>query len=129
MGSEITNGRGWIYDEENGVGRYCAGPNPTLPPQNTLDLYHRAVHEPGSLTQEEKRLVLEYKLPDDADPLCRARCGIALEDLLSKAIEQPDTLTAAEAEFILNGRLMNRESNKEIIENGLGQPDDIRELT
>lgn len=69
------------------------------PPLNdtSLALYERAVQDPGSLTDAERRTILERSSEQEEDALCRQRTGLSYDDILQKASTMPDELTYEES--------------------------------
>jgi hypothetical protein len=53
----------------------------------TYTLYNRAITNPSSLTDEERRIITCRPLLEEVDALCRGRCGQRLSGLVKKAIE------------------------------------------
>jgi hypothetical protein len=57
------------------------------------DLYNRAISDPSSLTDAERRTITHRPPPEEEDTLCHAACGLSFSNLVTKAIENRDSLT------------------------------------
>lgn len=82
-------------------------PKPTPPDQlsqDTLDLYKKAVNEPGSLTEEETLTILDWVPEAVADERCREVCGSTWQELITTAVETPQELTSDQVSCIKHGR-------------------------
>ncbi|KAL6234638.1 hypothetical protein BDW75DRAFT_240957 [Aspergillus navahoensis] len=55
-----------------------------IPPTRTL--YNRAVSDPSSLTDEERRLITYRPPPEEGNTLCQNACGLSMDELIAKAI-------------------------------------------
>lgn len=75
--------------------------NPILLDDTTRNLYNRAIADPSSLTDAERRTITNRPSPDEEDTLCRAACGLNMSELIAKAIE--DSLTYNEACLLIGG--------------------------
>lgn len=54
--------------------------------EETRALYNRAIAEPASLTDSERRKITHRPPPDEEDALCRQACGSSMTELVAKAI-------------------------------------------
>ncbi|TPR07920.1 hypothetical protein CAN33_0016250 [Aspergillus niger] len=54
--------------------------------ESTRTLYNRAISNPSSLTDQERRLITHRPPPDEEDTLCRNACGLPMGELVTKAI-------------------------------------------
>ncbi|KAL6231889.1 hypothetical protein BDW75DRAFT_233224 [Aspergillus navahoensis] len=54
--------------------------------ESTRTLYNRAISNPSSLTDQERRLITHRSPPDEEDTLCRNACGLSMGELVTKAI-------------------------------------------
>ena len=117
---------------DRAFGKYVPPPMDKTPyPQSTLDLYHKAIHAPYSITEEERCLILHWVSEDVVDERCRNRCGISWKDLITKAIERPGELTCDEAQFVSHGRCddyENLDAGLARLGNSIAQTEEVREL-
>ncbi|GLI77005.1 hypothetical protein PoHVEF18_005287 [Penicillium ochrochloron] len=49
-------------------------------------LYNRAISDPSSLTNQERRLIAHRPRPDEENTLCRNACGLSMDELINKVI-------------------------------------------
>ncbi|GAM42960.1 hypothetical protein TCE0_044r17390 [Talaromyces pinophilus] len=54
--------------------------------EETRALYNRAIADPTSLTDPERRRITHRPPPDEEDALCRQACGSSMTELVAKAI-------------------------------------------
>ncbi|KAJ5169271.1 uncharacterized protein N7482_004865 [Penicillium canariense] len=54
--------------------------------ESTRTLYNRAISDPSSLTDQERRLINQRPPPDEENTLCRNACGLSMDELITKAI-------------------------------------------
>ncbi|KAB8240994.1 hypothetical protein BDV35DRAFT_401315 [Aspergillus flavus] len=54
--------------------------------ESTRTLYKRAISDPFSLTDQERRLVTHRPLPEEENTLCQNACGLSMDELIAKAI-------------------------------------------
>jgi hypothetical protein len=54
--------------------------------ESTRILYNRAISDPSSLTDQERRLITYRPPPDEENTLCRNACGLSMDELITKAI-------------------------------------------
>ncbi|KAF5859837.1 hypothetical protein ETB97_002389 [Aspergillus alliaceus] len=54
--------------------------------KSTRTLYNRAISDPSSLTDQERRLITHRPLPEEENNLCRNACGLSMDELIAKAI-------------------------------------------
>ncbi|KAL5048335.1 hypothetical protein BDW71DRAFT_177467 [Aspergillus fruticulosus] len=59
---------------------------PLVLDEPTRALYNRAISNPSSLTDQERRLITHRTPPDEEDTLCRNACGLSMGELVAKAI-------------------------------------------
>lgn len=59
---------------------------PLVLDESTRTLYNRAISNPSSLTDQERRLITYRPPPDEEDTLCRNACGLSMGELITKAI-------------------------------------------
>ncbi|GKZ77009.1 hypothetical protein AnigIFM56816_009118 [Aspergillus niger] len=59
---------------------------PLVLDESTRTLYNRAISNPSSLTDQERRLITHRPPPDEEDTLCRNACGLSMGELVTKAI-------------------------------------------
>jgi hypothetical protein len=74
----------------------------------TRTLYNRAISDPSSLTDAERRIITHRPPPEEEDALCRAACGQSMSGLIAKAIHNGDALTYNEAHHITAGVVRNQ---------------------
>ncbi|PIG89569.1 hypothetical protein AARAC_003185 [Aspergillus arachidicola] len=55
--------------------------------ESTRTLYNRAISDPSSLTDQERRLVTHRPLPEEENTLCQNACGLSMDELIAKAID------------------------------------------
>ncbi|KAE8319653.1 hypothetical protein BDV41DRAFT_570588 [Aspergillus transmontanensis] len=53
----------------------------------TRTLYNRAISDPSSLTDQERRLVTHRPLLEEENTLCQNACGLSMDELIAKAID------------------------------------------
>lgn len=70
-----------------------------LPSQELIDLWDKAINAPDYLTVEDRQRILGRVQPE-ADNHCKARCGLILDELLNKAVQQPEELSSDETSII-----------------------------
>lgn len=70
---------------------------------STRDLYTRAINEPTSLTDEERRVINRRPTGPVEDQLCQDACGMTFSELARKCIDQKDDVRYQEAEILLTG--------------------------
>lgn len=78
-------------------------PKPTPPDQlsqDTLDLYKKAINEPGLLTEKDVLIILEWVSKALADERCCEAYGSTWEELITIAVETPQELTSNRASFL-----------------------------
>ncbi|KAF2145301.1 uncharacterized protein K452DRAFT_306203 [Aplosporella prunicola CBS 121167] len=78
-------------------------PPPERPSQEILSLHVKAVKHPESLTDGDRRRILDRLPAGEEDQVCRNICGLSWEELVQKAISQPDDLTDDEARLVAHG--------------------------
>lgn len=71
-------------------------------------LYNRAINDPSSLTDAERRTITHRPPPEEEDSLCRAACGLSFSKLVTKAIQNPDSLTYNEGHLLTAGVVPNQ---------------------
>lgn len=59
---------------------------PLVLDESTRTPYNRAISNPSSLTDQERRLITYRSPPDEEDTLCRIACGLYMGELVTKAI-------------------------------------------
>ncbi|KAL4812487.1 hypothetical protein BDW67DRAFT_126091 [Aspergillus spinulosporus] len=59
---------------------------PLVLDESTRALYNRAISDPSSLTDQERRLITHRPPPDEENTLCRNACGLSMDELINKAI-------------------------------------------
>ncbi|GIK05518.1 hypothetical protein Aspvir_009631 [Aspergillus viridinutans] len=69
----------------------------------THTLYNRAITDPTSLTDQERRTITRRPPPEEEDALCRRACGQSLSELVRKAIQNGDSLTYKESVILATG--------------------------
>lgn len=74
----------------------------------TLALYNRAINDPSSLTDAERRTITNRPPPEEEDSLCRAACGLSFSELITKAIQNSDSLTYKEGHLVTAGVVPNQ---------------------
>lgn len=83
---------------------------PLLLDEETRALYNRAITDPTSLTDSERRRITR-RPPADEDALCQQACGLSMTELLAKAIAthnngsvtENNILSFQEANLIIGG--------------------------
>ncbi|KAF7121923.1 hypothetical protein CNMCM5793_009477 [Aspergillus hiratsukae] len=76
--------------------------------EDTRTLYNRAITDPSSLTDAERRIITHRPPPEEEDALCQAACGQSMSELVAKAIHNGDALTYNEARLITAGVVRNQ---------------------
>ncbi|KAJ4135109.1 hypothetical protein NW768_004726 [Fusarium equiseti] len=89
---------------------------PPRPPPLTLDdsaraLYERAIADPSMLSDEERSKILQRLPREEEDSLCYDICGSTMSELVTKALQDPASLTYTEADLVITGVPRNRDSN------------------
>lgn len=74
----------------------------------TRTLYNRAITNPSSLTDAERRTITHRPPPEEEDALCRTACGQSMSELVTKAIQNGDSLTYNEAHLLTAGVVPNQ---------------------
>jgi hypothetical protein len=69
----------------------------------TRTLYNRAITNPSSLTDTERRSITRRPPQQEEDDLCRNRCGLSFSEVVSKATRNRDSLTYQEAHLVVAG--------------------------
>lgn len=69
----------------------------------TRALYRRAIENPSSLTDEERRTVTHRPPGPEEDERCRQACGLTFSELVRKAIDHRDSLSYHEAGLLVGG--------------------------
>ncbi|PKY07022.1 hypothetical protein P168DRAFT_86407 [Aspergillus campestris IBT 28561] len=69
----------------------------------TRALYRRAIEDPTSLTDEERRIVTHRPPRPEEDEHCRNACGLSHPELVRKCIDHADNLSYKETSLILAG--------------------------
>ncbi|KAL2796602.1 hypothetical protein BJX66DRAFT_299478 [Aspergillus keveii] len=59
---------------------------PLILDEATRALYTRAISDPSSLTDHERRLITRRPPKEEEDTLCRGACGLSMDTLIAKAI-------------------------------------------
>jgi hypothetical protein len=59
---------------------------PLVLDEATRALYSRAIADPDSLTDHERRVITRRPPPEEEDELCRGACGLSMDELIAKAI-------------------------------------------
>ena len=79
-------------------------PKPKAPGPLPLDLFNKAVEDPGSLTEKERLEILDWVPEAEADERCRNVCGMTWQELITTAVEKPENLTSDDISLIRAGR-------------------------
>jgi len=79
-------------------------PKPKTPEPLPLDLLNKAIEDPGSLTEKDRLVILDWVPEAEADERCREACGMTWQELITTAVEQPGNLTSDDVSFIEMGR-------------------------
>ncbi|GIK02189.1 hypothetical protein Aspvir_006234 [Aspergillus viridinutans] len=74
----------------------------------TRTLYNRAITDPSSLTDAERRSITHRPPAEEEDALCRSACGQSMSKLIAKAIHNGDALTYNEAHLLTAGVVRNQ---------------------
>lgn len=74
----------------------------------TRTLYNRAISDPSSLTDAERRIITHRPPAEEEDALCQAACGQSMSELIAKAIHNGDALTYNEAHLMTGGVVRNQ---------------------
>ena len=82
-------------------------PKPKAPEPLPLDLFNKAIEDPGSLTEEDRLDILDWVPEAEADKRCRKVCGMTWQQLITIAVEKPENLTSDDISFIELGRSMS----------------------
>ena len=79
-------------------------PKPKAPEPLPLDLFNKAIEDPGSLTETDRLDILDWVPETEADERCRKACGMTWQELITTAVEKPENLTSDDVSFIEVGR-------------------------
>ncbi|CAF3601625.1 unnamed protein product [Fusarium graminearum] len=95
---------------------------PPTPPPLTLDdttreLYERAVADPSSLSEEERRGILQKPHREEEDSLCHDICGFTMPELVAKAVQYPNSLSYLETDLIVRG--VSKDRNKKRLDEAM----------
>lgn len=71
--------------------------------EDTVILYERAVADPSSLTDEDRRKILHRPPRAEEDARCRDAYGLTFSELVTKAVEHSESLTPKESIFVFSG--------------------------
>ncbi|PHH89145.1 hypothetical protein CDD83_6596 [Cordyceps sp. RAO-2017] len=71
-------------------------------------LYRRAIADPSSLSDEERRKITHRPPVEEEDSLCREACGLSMGELITKAIQNEDSLSYEEARLVISGVFPNQ---------------------
>ncbi|KAL4887862.1 hypothetical protein BDV59DRAFT_189757 [Aspergillus ambiguus] len=77
--------------------------SPVVLDETTRALYHRAIDNPSSLTDEERRTITHRPPRPEEDERYQQACGLTFSELVRKAIYQRDSLSYHEAASLVNG--------------------------
>lgn len=77
-------------------------------PKTTLDgatraVYHRAIDDPSSVTDDERRRITNRPPQVGEDAFCRRKCGYNMSELVAKAAQQDSPLSYVEAQILAYG--------------------------
>ncbi|GLA03490.1 hypothetical protein AnigIFM60653_003123 [Aspergillus niger] len=75
---------------------------PLVLDESTRTLYNRAISNPSSLTDQERRLITHRPPPDEEDTLCRNACGLSMGELVTKAINSSNNHSSGNDGFPLS---------------------------
>lgn len=77
--------------------------------QNTLALYERAIVNPASITDEERRAINNLPSAEDEDRIVRETCGVSMAQLLTAATapSAAETLSLPEARIVLSSHVVD----------------------
>ncbi|CAH0057920.1 unnamed protein product [Clonostachys solani] len=67
----------------------------------TRELYRRAIADPSSLSEEERRKILRRPPPEEEDARSRELCGSTMSELITKAIQNHESLTYQESTLVM----------------------------
>ena len=107
-------------------------PKPKTPDPLPLDLFSKAIDDPGSLTENEKLDILDWVPEAEADERCRKACGMTWQELVTTAVERPEDLTSDNISLIEVGRYPTYKVNGAEHKRGflmlMRHPEDVRNL-
>jgi hypothetical protein len=66
-------------------------------------LHERAIGDRASLTEAERRQILERPTQDGEDALCQKQTGLTYSDIVEKALTAPENLTYQECHILTRG--------------------------
>ncbi|KND88574.1 hypothetical protein TOPH_06751 [Tolypocladium ophioglossoides CBS 100239] len=84
------------------------GQTPMALDETLRALYDRAIADPSSLSDEERRRIAHRPPPEEEDALCRDACGLSMSELLTKAVQNGDSLSYQEARLVTAGVLLKQ---------------------
>ncbi|KAE8312809.1 hypothetical protein BDV41DRAFT_588501 [Aspergillus transmontanensis] len=76
----------------------------------TRILYNRAISNPSSLTDQERRLITHRPPPEEENTLCRNACGLSMDELIVKAINSNNNNNYDDDDLSLSLGLSNKEA-------------------
>ncbi|KAL4972957.1 hypothetical protein BDW66DRAFT_169051 [Aspergillus desertorum] len=79
-----------------------ADKTPLVLDESTRALYNRAIFNPSSLTDQERRLITHRPPPDEEDTLCRNACALPMGELVAKAINSGNNNVKGQSGHILS---------------------------
>ncbi|RFN46289.1 hypothetical protein FIE12Z_9443 [Fusarium flagelliforme] len=104
---------------------------PPRPPPLTLDdatraLYEKAIADPSSLSDERRREILQRLPREEEDALCYDICGSTMSELVTKAIQDPDSLVYMEVNLLVAG--LPRDRNRKMLQQSARLSKEDRDL-
>lgn len=66
-------------------------------------LHERAVQDDTSLTEAERREILQRPTQEEENALCQQQTGLVYNDIVDKVFNAPDNLTYKEARILTRG--------------------------
>ncbi|KAL0934072.1 uncharacterized protein CTRU02_210871 [Colletotrichum truncatum] len=69
------------------------------------ELYQRAIDDSTALTPAELHRILRRPPPEEEDQICRDRTGLTRQQIIAKALTEPETLSKTERQIIAQGVL------------------------
>ncbi|KAA8652734.1 hypothetical protein EYZ11_013039 [Aspergillus tanneri] len=74
----------------------------------TRTLYDRAIADPSSLTDAERRTITHRPPEEEENALCQKACGQSMSELVSRAVQNGDSLSYNEAHLLTAGVIPNQ---------------------
>lgn len=92
----------------------------------TRPLYEKAIADPSSLRDEERREILQRLPRKEEDALCHDICGSTMSELVTNAVQDPDSLVYMEVHLLVAG--LPRDRNRKMLQQSVRLSKEDRDL-